>query len=247
MGKIFRKNQVIITALAVMIAVAGYLNFSGKELSEYGLGTDEVETAAIQGADASATPEAATDISAEDMGEDSLAVADSGEALQEGKDETKEEDAKKDADDASDEDGNGDNKTADKENPGAAVLVSSMNAGYFSSAKISREQTRAQNKETLMAIVNNEKLSTKEKKKAVNSVVRLTEEAEKENNIETVLGAKGFDNVIVTISDGKAEVIVGANDLTEQQIAQIEDVIKRSADIAPENIVITPVGIREEN
>ena len=144
MGKIFRKNQVIITALAVMIAVAGYLNFSGKELSEYGLGTNEVETAAIQGADASPTPEEVSDISAEDMGEDTLSVADSGEAVQDGTDETKEKDAKKDAEDASDGDDNGDNKTADKDNPGAAVLVSSMNAGYFSAAKISREQTRAQ-------------------------------------------------------------------------------------------------------
>ena len=33
MNKIFKKNQLIITSLAIMIAVAGYLNFSGEELS----------------------------------------------------------------------------------------------------------------------------------------------------------------------------------------------------------------------
>ena len=33
MKKIFKKNQLIITSLAVMIAAAGYLNFSGKDVS----------------------------------------------------------------------------------------------------------------------------------------------------------------------------------------------------------------------
>lgn len=32
MKNIFKKNQIIITALAVMIAVAGYLNYSGSKL-----------------------------------------------------------------------------------------------------------------------------------------------------------------------------------------------------------------------
>ena len=33
MNRIFKKNQLIITSLAIMIAVAGYLNFSGEEIS----------------------------------------------------------------------------------------------------------------------------------------------------------------------------------------------------------------------
>ena len=34
MKKIFKKNQIIITALALMIAVAGYLQYTGKEISD---------------------------------------------------------------------------------------------------------------------------------------------------------------------------------------------------------------------
>ena len=34
MKKIFRKNQIIIAALAVMIAAAGYLNYSGRLFGE---------------------------------------------------------------------------------------------------------------------------------------------------------------------------------------------------------------------
>ena len=60
MKNIFKKNQMIITALAIMIAVAGYLNYSGSKLSGA-----KVQT----GGDASVTDEAsaADDISAEDL------------------------------------------------------------------------------------------------------------------------------------------------------------------------------------
>lgn len=41
MKKVFKKNQVIIAALAVMIAVAGYLNYSGKIFPEKDGGAEE--------------------------------------------------------------------------------------------------------------------------------------------------------------------------------------------------------------
>lgn len=238
MGKIFKKNQVIITALAIMIAVAGYLNFSGKELSEYGLNGKGIETASLGEGQTDDETEDETDqrvtmdISAEDMGDDAVGVSDSGEVLAEGKDK---KGSKKE-----------DKKVADEENPGAAVLVTSMNVSYFASAKISREQTRAQNKETLLTIVNNEKVTEDEKIAAVNSIVKLTEEAQQEADIETLLEAKGFDNIIISIAGKAADVIVGSNSLTEQQIAQIQDVVKRKTKITAEHIVITPVGISDE-
>ncbi len=37
MKKVVRKNQIIVTALAIMIVVAGYLNFTGQEISTSGL------------------------------------------------------------------------------------------------------------------------------------------------------------------------------------------------------------------
>ena len=36
MKRLFKKNQIIITTLAIMIAVAGYLNYSGRIFGESG-------------------------------------------------------------------------------------------------------------------------------------------------------------------------------------------------------------------
>ena len=38
MKKIVKKNQIIITVLAVMIAVAGYLSFTSKEVGGFSVG-----------------------------------------------------------------------------------------------------------------------------------------------------------------------------------------------------------------
>ena len=44
MKRLLKKNQIIITSLAVMIAVAGYLNYSGRLFGD-GLGGDDDEVA----------------------------------------------------------------------------------------------------------------------------------------------------------------------------------------------------------
>ena len=227
MKKASRKNQIVITALAVMIVVAGYLNFTGREINTSGIGKSD--DSKVEDADKNTSKDTdesndtsdddiMTDISAEDIGEDDYVVADSGEVV------------------------------ASEENPGEAVMVSNtIGADYFASAKLTREQTRAKNKETLMNIVNDKSIASADKKSAIKQVAAITKNSEKENAAEIMLQAKGFKNAIVSISDGNADVVVDAEGLTQQQIAQIEDIVKRKAGVKPSNIVITPVNVTDNN
>lgn len=235
MKKFARKNQIIITALAVMIAVAGYLNFTGQEISKNGLKSTSTVTKSEDKKEAKDTEEgeskvntetdgeqetskdtASTDISAEDEGED-YTVADNGEL-----------------------------KSVSEENPGEAVMVSNtLGADYFAAAKLTREQSRAKNKETLMGIINNDAIASKDKKSAIKQVAEMTEDAQMESAAELMLEAKGFPDAVVSIEKDSADVIVNANQLTEQQLAQISDIVTRKTDILAENIVITPVSVEE--
>ena len=136
-----------------------------------------------------------------------------------------------------------DNEVSSKENAGEAVLVSNTVTGdYFEAAKLSREQTRAKNKETLLELVNSNTASEAQKEKAMNEIVAMTAINEKETATENLLAAKGFQDVVVTIVDDSVDVIVNAESLKEQQIAQIEDVVKRKLECASDKIVISPVG-----
>ncbi|RKI41142.1 SpoIIIAH-like family protein [bacterium D16-51] len=231
MKKVVRKNQIIVTALAIMIVVAGYLNFTGQEISTSGLVSsqnkeqaakktsdgkkDSVETSA-DSKEKEDKKDTKTDISAEDEGSDDYTVNEDGEVV------------------------------ASKENPGEAVMVSnSLSGDYFSSAKLSREQNRAKNKSTLMEIINNKSVASADKKAAVKEVAAITAAAEKENAAELMLEAKGFSDAMVSISEGNADVVVSAKELSNQQIAQIEDIVKRKTGIAAQKIVITPVAVEE--
>lgn len=214
MKKASHKNQIIITALAVMIVVAGYLNFTGQEISTSGLKKSNNEQSTDNTSESQ--EDIKTDISAEDEGNDDYIVTDSGEVV------------------------------ASEENPGEAVMVSNtIGADYFASAKLAREQTRAKNKETLMNIVNNKAVASADKQSAIKQVANITKNSERENAAELMLQAKGFENAIVSISDGNADVVVDSNGLTEKQIAQVEDIVRRKTGVEADKIVITPVKVTD--
>lgn len=246
MKNILKKNQVIITALVIMIAVAGYLNFTQNSTENIaGVDGDAVAVNAEQEdgkAEESALLEEnekaeAAELTLDEDGNEIVAVPKEDEILDLSAEDLGEDDEALAVEEAS----------ADTEDTtGEAVLVSNMiGRDFFASAKLTREQTRAKNKEMLMELVDNTSLTETQKQDAVDQVVEMTTIAEKEGSTEILLGAKGFEDVVVNMMDGGVDVIVNAKELTEQQMAQVEDIVKRKTGVAVENIVITPVGVEE--
>ena len=90
-----------------------------------------------------------------------------------------------------------------------------------------------------MGIINNANLSEKQKEEAVSKMIELTEIAELEAAVETMLLSKGFSEVVVTLTDGGADVVVNATELSDAKRAQIEDIVTRKTGIKPENVVIS--------
>lgn len=257
MKKLLRKNQIIITALVVMVALAGYLSLTNEEDLAIGVlnnGSAVSEQAAegmddAEGTDGKASEEASVSgeegsVPSDGGAAEKDAVASENVAADDAADSEVQDDA---VADISDEDiaaaEQKDSSEASKENAGEAVLVNNtVTSDYFESAKLSREQTRAKNKETLLELVNSKSASDAQKEQAMNEIVSMTAVNEKETATENLLAAKGFEEVVVTIVDDSVDVIVNAEKLNEQQIAQIEDVVKRKTECASDKIVISPVG-----
>lgn len=217
MKKIAKKNQIVIATLAVMIAAAGYMNYSGK------LFPNKTKT---QETNSELANKELLDISDEDAsvssGDMKSQEGDSGSGT--------------DSNAGSTDDGSVDGT------PGEAVLTNGSVSSVVSQAKVSREQVRSKNKETLQNIIDNKNLGAEEKEKAVNQMVQMTETAEKESAAESLLAAKGFHNSVVSITDDQADVIVGASELSDANRAQIEDIVTRKTGVAAQNIVINPVN-----
>lgn len=206
MKRIFKKNQIIIAALAVMIAAAGYLNYSGKLFGD----KDTAEKT-----NAELANKELLDISEEDV------TASASDDIK--------------SQDGTDSDGSVDGT------PGEAVLTSGEASAVVAEAKVTREQARAKNKESLMEIIDNENLSDEQKQDAVNQMVAMTDIAEKEAAAETLLASKGFSEAVVSLTQDAADVVVNAAELSDANRAQIEDIITRKTGVAAQNIVITPV------
>ena len=258
MKRLFRRNQIIITTLAVMIAAAGYLNYAGKRDLEAGgqvadMGSLELSDEDLMAENLAAQSETVQDILsldndpaegevAEAGPEDtSLALGDNGTG---GEASTQEGELSGNSTDTGNTGESAD--PAGYENPGEAVLTSGMSvADYIAGVQLSREQIRAKNKETLMSLINSTNIDEAAKQQAIQDMIRITEISEKENAAETLLMAKGFADPVVSITDDKVDVVIHASSITDPQRAQIEDIVKRKAEVGADQIIITLLNMAD--
>lgn len=239
MKNLLKKNQIIITALAIMIAIAGYLNLTKDSVTdEKGKIDDKVAEAggyeSFSEADFLAENELSDDvleISDEDSVTDSTyEVANSGSGdliIAENSSEIE-------------------SAAEEQSVPGEAILASTTISGdYFSSAKLKREQTRSKNKTMLMDLLADTSATEEQRNIAFGKIVALAETAEIENATELLLEAKGFDGAVVSIVENSVDVVINAASVTDGQIAQIEDIVIRKTGMDAENIVVSAVVTEE--
>ena len=212
--RIWKRNQIIITALVIMVGIAGYLNFADQSASET-LNWDEVEQTTKKENIKQQSKSKETEV--EDVIEEEKMV--NNEEVEE----------------------------QDDENVGEAVLTSADGSDMFYSIKLAREQTRAENKEMLNEIINNANSTEKQKNEAIDSIMDMTEIAEKENAAETLLNAKGFSEAVVSLDGEKVDVVINQHSLTDEEIVQIQDIVKRKTEVSLENVVISTTMENENN
>lgn len=242
-GKI-KKNQIVITTLALMIAIAGYLDFAGTEI--------ETETTLTEGVVDDSEVVDTSDISMEDayalqeeVGETEIlgASTEDGEELIEQVSSTEDIESY-DFDLTSTETGEVTAEATEEEVPGEAVFTSGSAAGVadiVSEAKLTREQVRSKNKEALLEVINNTNISDDQKQEAIDNMIALTDLAEKEAATEMLLDAKGYTDAVVSITDSAVDVVINMAEIDDIKRAQIEDIVKRKTGMSAENIVITPI------
>ena len=271
MKKIFRKNQLVITALALMIAVAGYFSYMNNniedkdiaasanadnanldyEISDDALMEGEIFTDEGTGEDLVAAGDTQTMDTADAAGaENPLDIADTTGATGDTADVAAGADTAGTTDVAADTAVTGEivadaSGAESVENPGEAVLTSTSvaNLDYAAEMKLNREQVRSKNKESLLEIVNNTTIAEGLKQDAVNKMIAMTDIAEREAAAEMLLEAKGFTDVVVSITNDSCDVVLNMGEVTDAKRAQVEDIVKRKTNVSAENIIITPIVI----
>ena len=95
------------------------------------------------------------------------------------------------------------------------------------------------------SIIDSTAVSEEEKQGAIAQMLKMTELSEQEMAIETLMSSKGFSDAVVNLTEDSADIVVNAAELTDANRAKIEDIVTRKTEIAPENIVISPIHASE--
>lgn len=208
--KFFKNNQIIIYVIALMLVTAGYLNYN----------TNNANTIETSSNVISNTSETA------DIGDATLVT--SNDVIE---DEEEEEET---------------NTINNSENTPSSAEIAQANSNdynpsdeYFAKSKLERDNMYSQTIETYQKILENSNTSEEQKKTATQEIAKKNDERNSIMICENLLGTKGFSNCVIFVNDKSISVVVDAEKLQQEDIAQIQNIVSREMNADMDNIHIT--------
>lgn len=238
MKKILKKNQVIISVIAIMLIAAGYMNYTTNVKTT-------LDTAAFADSEKYGDLGDATLVSSSNVNE---TIADETNGKQ-GKDETKETTQQNE----NGENVNAQNQNEQKENNAesgentsentaqTSGNTSNNNAGnqYFTESKLERDKMYSQMLESYQTILQNTTIPDSQKEISQNEIKKINETKNAIMITENLIKNKGFEDVIIFVNGESINVIIKALDLNQEQVAQIQNIVAREMKTEIENIHIS--------
>ncbi len=223
---VIKRNQIIVTALVIMVAIAGYLNYNDRKNNEVA-NKDNLEDVFEP-----------SNIDYEEFAGNGILDGEINIATTNGvtpESTTSEESTKSDI-------VPNEAQVADNNEAGTAVFVNNnLDNTYFVQAKLDREQARAKQKDVLTEMINNVNVDKEQRAECANAMLEIQQRVEKETAAEAMIESKGFNEAYVRIDDNTVDVVVSKSELTDSEKAQIEDIVVRKTGISVDNIRISPL------
>lgn len=224
MLKSFKKNQVIIYVVALMLVAAGYLNYTS--------GDKTIQT--------SADPEITYKENLADIGDATLVNSNITEEneVEENLNTTTnniedEQSSSINTEFSSEENNRSNNQEKD-------IITSANIVEYFSKSKLDRDAMYSQMLETYKNIVNSNTVSEEQRNIATQEISNINNTKNAIMICENLLGTKGFEKNVVFVNGDSVSVVIKTNgELVENQVAQIQNIISRELNVEIENINIT--------
>ncbi len=235
MKRIFKKNQIVIFVIGLMLITAGYLNFTNTEQDK------SLEAAALADAEEMASLGDARLVSTTNVVETNEvsddASSESGEETNTLEQNIIEESVAENEEETSASEGNDANDNqADSED--VQETSASNTEQYFTTSKLERETMYSQRIENYQKILNNANVSEAQKKLAQDEITAIGEEQNAIMIAENLIKTKGIEDLIIFVNGDNVNVIVKGEELEKTQIAQVQNIIMRELNAKIENIHI---------
>lgn len=226
MKQILKKNQIIISVIAIMLIAAGYMNYTSNE-------KQALETAVLTDSEKYAGIGDATLVSANVADNNDLVNNNEGQNITD--DSTKNEDEIKSNEQNTE---SKDNIVQNEINTSTTVTETSGDQ-YFAELRLERDKMYSQMLESYQKILSNNQISETQKEISENEIKKINDTRNAIMIAENLIKNKGFQDLIIFINGDSISIIVKAKELKEEQIAQIQNIISRELKGEIENIHIS--------
>ena len=213
MKRLFKKNQIIIYTIALMLVVAGYLNYTTNN--------DSINSAM----QTSSSEEELTQMA--NIGDAQLV---SSNAVDENNNTS---------------DNNIVENTTSTQNivSNDAVKTSTTNVknsnDYFTTSKLERDTMYSQILETYEKVLNSSNSLETQKQSATDEITKINNTKNSIMICENLIQTKGFENSIIFVNGDSISVVIRADTLSKEQVAQVQNIISREMNAKVENIHIS--------
>ena len=223
--KLLKKNQVIIYAIAIMFMAAGYLNYTTNqngESLETSTQTEESSNMAIANIGDARLVSSNDIVSNETNNTNNTNLNNTSTNNQ-----------------ASNQTSNTTENWASGENNTQETNAKVEDDDYFAKSKLERDTMYSQMLETYQNILNSSNASETQKQSATEEITKINETKNGIMICENLLQTKGFKNSVVFVNGESISVIIGAEEIKQEEVAQIQNIISRELKANIENIHIS--------
>ena len=204
MKKVLKRNQIVISVIAVMLIAAGYMNYTTNI-------KQTLDTAALTDSEKYAGLGDATLVSSSNVDEENK--------IEENKIE--------------------ENKIEENQVQTSVKADENQELQYFAESRLEREKMYSQMIESYQKILQNTAISEAQREIAQNEIKKINDIKNSIMIAENLIKNKGIEDVIIFINGESVNIIVKANDLSQEQIAQVQNIVTRELKVEIENIHIS--------
>ena len=227
--KLFKKNQILIYVIALMLMTAGYLNYTTNTEKQ------SVET--------SMQMEANDDMQLADIGDATL--VNSNDVVAENTTNTTNTTNTINTTNTTNSTNNynsvnqitSNNEITTNENT-TVQTNSSNNNDYFVKSKLERDTMYSQMIETYEKVLNSSNSLETQKQSATQEIQKINETKNSIMICENLIKTKGFENSVIFVNGESISIIIGTEEIKQEEIAQIQNIISREMKAKIENIHI---------
>lgn len=225
MKTILKKNQIVILTLALMLITAGYMNYNNS-MKEMNMSLGELGDAKL----------VSTNIY-----DNEIEIASNKIIDNETSNNIQETNGANTNNIIEDKSNQIDNSVANLTVDASTNQKNEASGDYFTQTRLDRESMYSQMLETYQKILENDKVPADQKDIASNEIKNINDRKNAIAIAENLIKTKGFKDVAILINDNSINIVVKQEkNLTEEQVAQITNIISRElkAEIADIHISV---------